>query len=159
LRVGFTGPVLIEPIADLLLTETSEMPDITLTTAATTIIAVAVLLAVLCIAVGLLRSRRSAPLRPDKDSGPGPGFTYALVPPKGHPDRVGAEQQGSWQWCLAFIPEETADGGSAMPPWWAPPPPWDSAADTGRSFTEDAEALCAMFEETSDYPVAKSKAG
>ena len=133
------------------------MPDLNLTTVATSII-VLLLLALPFIASRLPRSRQ-IPSRQVEKSGPGPGFTYALVPPGGHPDSNDPEQTGSWQWCLAFIPEETADGGSEMPPWWAPAPPWAATAERGGEFTHDADALQAVFEKTSSYPAARSSQG
>ncbi|WP_419926317.1 hypothetical protein [Candidatus Poriferisocius sp.] len=127
------------------------------TTIATSII-VLLLLALPFAAARLPRSRRFWS-RDIEHSGPGPGFTYALVPPGGYPDEGNGDQKGSWQWCLAFIPEETSDGGSQMPPWWAPAPPWDAAADRGGDFTHDADALRAVFEKTSAYPAARSSQG
>ena len=129
------------------------MPDMNLTTVVTLII-VLVLLALPFIAARLPRSRQFWS-RDIEQSGPGPGFTYALVPPGGHPDESNGDQKGSWQWCLAFIPEETSDGGSEMPPWWAPAPPWDAAAQRTGDFTHDADALQAVFEETSAFPAAR----
>ena len=151
------GPVLLERIVDLLSTETPNMPDLNLTTVVTSII-VLVLLALPFAAARLPRSRRFSS-RDVEQSGPGPGFTYALVPPGGHPDESNTDEKGSWQWCLAFIPEETSDGGSEMPPWWAPAPPWDATSEAGRDFTHDADALRAVFEETSAQPVARSSQG
>lgn len=133
------------------------MPDLNLTTVVTSVI-VLVLLALPFAAARLPRSRRISS-RGVKQSGPGPGFAYALVPPGGHPDESSVEEKGSWQWCLAFIPEETADGGSELPPWWAPAPPWDATAEDGRHFTHDADALRAVFEETSAQPAARSSQG
>ena len=129
------------------------MPGLNLTTIVTSII-VLLLLALPFVAARLPHSRRIAPRYTEK-SGPGPGFTYALVPPGGHPDEGGGDEKGTWQWCLAFIPEETADGGSEMPPWWAPAPPWSATAELGRDFTRDADALQAVLEETSAYPAAR----
>ena len=129
------------------------MPDMNLTTVVTLIIVMA-LLALPFIAARLPRSRQFWS-RDVEQSGPGPGFTYALVPPGGHPDESNGDQKGSWQWCLAFIPEETSDGGSEMPPWWAPAPPWDAAAQRNGNFTHDADALQAVFEETSAFPAAR----
>ncbi len=130
------------------------MPDLNLTTVVTTIIVV-LLLALPFVAARLPRSR-PIPIRKVENSGPGPGFTYALVPPGGHPDDHNVDQKGAWQWCLAFIPEETSDGGSEMPPWWAPAPPWDATAEREWNFTGDADTLQAIFEETSVYPAARS---
>ena len=137
------------------------MPELNLTTVVTSII-VLLLLSLPFMAARLPRSRQ-IPSRQVETSGPGPGFTYALVPPGGHPDTSDPEQMGSWQWCLAFIPEETADGGSEMPPWWAPAPPWDATAEQAtaqhdRDFTRDADALQAVFEETGVYPAMQSQA-
>lgn len=136
------------------------MPELNTTTVATSIV-VLLLLALPFIAARLPRSRQISSRQVEK-LGPGPGFTYALVPPGGHPDSSDPEQKGSWQWCLAFIPEETGDGGSEMPPWWAPVPPWDATAerDTAQhdhDFTRDADALQAAFEETGIYPAAKAQ--
>lgn len=147
------------------------MPEVNLTTIVTSIIVV-LLLALPFIAARLPHSRplahsRRAPnshrtesgdLKPfDREkSGPGPGFTYALVPPGGRPEEENGGEKGSWQWCLAFIPEETSDGGSELPPWWAPAPPWSATAEQEREFTRDADALQAVFEETSAYPAARS---
>lgn len=125
-----------------------------LTTVVTSIIVV-LLLALPFVAARLQRPLRFRSRELEK-SGPGPGFTYALVPPGGHPDEQGGDEKGSWQWCLAFIPDETSDGGSEMPPWWAPAPPWDAKAERGREFTRDADALRAVFDETSAYPAMKS---
>lgn len=140
------------------------MPEINLTTIVTSIIVV-LLLALPFIAARLPHSRRvphfsrtgSGDLQPYdlEKSGPGPGFTYALVPPGGYPEEENGSEKGSWQWCLAFIPEETSDGGSELPPWWAPAPPWSATADQEREFTRDADALQAAFEETSVYPAAR----
>ena len=130
------------------------MPDLNLTTVVTTIIVV-LLLALPFVAARLPHSRHF-PSREVKKSGPRPGFTYALVPPGGHPDDSNGDEKGSWQWCLAFIPEETSDGGSEMPPWWAPAPPWDATAERGGDFTRDADALRAVFEATSAYPAVRS---
>lgn len=136
------------------------MPELNLTTVVTSIIAL-LLLALPFIAARLPHSRRITSRQAEK-SGPGPGFTYALVPPGGHPDNSDPEQRGSWQWCLAFIPDETADGGSEMPPWWAPAPPWDSTAERdtapqNRDFSSDADALQAVLEETGVYPAAQAQ--
>ena len=136
------------------------MPDLNLTTAVTSII-VLLLLALPFIAARLPRSRQITSRQVEK-SGPGPGFTYALVPPGGHPGSSDPEQKGSWQWCLAFVPEETADGGSEMPPWWAPAPPWGATAERAtvqndRDFTRDADALQAVFEETGVYSAAQAQ--
>ena len=130
------------------------MPDLNLTTVVTTIIVV-LLLALPFVAARLPHSRHF-PSREVKKSGPGPGFTYALVPPGGHPDDSNGDEKGSWQWCLAFIPEETSDGGTEMPPWWAPAPPWDATAERDEDFTRDADALRAVFEATSAYPAVGS---
>ncbi len=129
------------------------MPELNLTTVVTSIIVV-LLLALPFAAARLPRSIRPESREINK-SGPGPGFTYALVPPGGHPDEGNGDEAGSWQWCLAFIPEKTSDGASEMPPWWAPAPPWDAAAERDRDFTRDADALQAIFEETSAYPAAR----
>ncbi|MYH72117.1 MAG: hypothetical protein F4153_06020 [Acidimicrobiia bacterium] len=137
--------------------ETPDMPDLNLTTVVTSII-VLVLLALPFAAARLPLSRRFWS-RDTRQSGPGPGFTYALVPPGGHPDESNMEEKGSWQWCLAFVPEETPDSGSEMPPWWAPAPPWDATAERGREFTREADALRAVFDETSAQPVARSSQG
>ena len=134
------------------------MPDLNLTTAVTSAI-VLLLLALPFLAARIQRppNTRLLPSRGIDKAGPGPGFTYALVPPGGHPETDGSDPKGSWQWCLAFVPEETSDGGSEMPPWWAPAPPWDSTAEfDDRFFTHDAEALQAIFEETSVYPAMTS---
>ena len=136
------------------------MPDMNLTTVVTSII-VLLLLALPFIAARLPRSHPITSRQVEK-AGPGPGFAYALVPPERHPDSGDPEQKGSWQWCLAFIPEETDDGGSEMPPWWAPAPPWDATAErvtapNDRDFTRDADALQAVFEETGVYPAAKAQ--
>jgi len=117
-------------------------------------ITVLLLLALPFAAARLSRSRRFSP-RTAAKAGPGPGFTYALVPPGGHPEDGDGQERGTWQWCLAFIPEETADGGSEMPPWWAPAPPWHEAATQGGDFNRDADALQAVLEETSAYPAAR----
>lgn len=140
------------------------MPEINLTTIVTSIIVV-LLLALPFLAARLPHSRRvpnsrrtgSGDLQPFdlEKSGPGPGFTYALVPPGGHPEEENGNEKGTWQWCLAFIPEKTSDGGSELPPWWAPAPPWSATADQEREFTRDADALQAAFEETSVYPAAR----
>ncbi|MDE0117104.1 MAG: hypothetical protein OXT07_10850 [bacterium] len=137
--------------------ETPDMPDLTLTTVVTSII-VLVLLALPFVAARLPRSRRLW-FRDAEQPGPGPGFTYALVPPGGHPDESSVGEKGSWQWCLAFIPEETSDGGSGLPPWWAPAPPWDTTAERGWDFTHDADVLRAVFDETSARPAAGSSRG
>ncbi len=150
-RVGLMGPVLLEWVIGLLGMETPDMPDINLTTVVTAII-VLTLLVLPFVAARLPYSRRVSS-RDVKKSGPGPGFTYALVPPGGHPEEGGGNERGSWQWCLAFIPEETPDGGSEMPPWWAPVPPWNSNGERGEDFTRGADALRAVFEETIAYPV------
>ncbi|WP_419919872.1 hypothetical protein [Candidatus Poriferisocius sp.] len=123
-----------------------------LTTVVTAVI-VLLLLILPFVAARLPYSRRVSSRAIDK-SGPGPGFTYALVPPGGYPGEQEGGQKGSWQWCLAFIPEETPDGGSEMPPWWAPAPPWNADVRAGEDFTRDAEALRAVFEQTIAYPVA-----
>ena len=135
------------------------MPDLNLTTVVTSLV-VLLLLSLPFIAARLPRSR-PIPSRQIEKAGPGPGFTYALVPPEGDPVSSDPELGGTWQWCLAFIPEETDDGGSEMPPWWAPAPPWDATAERvtapiDRDFTSDAEALQAVFEETGVYPAAKA---
>ena len=130
------------------------MPDMNLTTVVTSIV-ILLLLALPFIAARLPRSRQLSS-RDIQKSGPGPGFTYALVPPGGYPDESNGDQKGSWQWCLAFIPEETSDGGSEMPPWWAPAPPWDAAAERSGDFTRDADTLRAIFEETSAYSATRS---
>lgn len=129
------------------------MPGLNLTTIVTSII-VLMLLALPFVVARLPHSRRFAPRYTEK-SGPGPGFTYALVPPGGHPEDGDGQERGTWQWCLAFIPEETADGGSEMPPWWAPAPPWNEAAEHEEDFNRDADALQAVLEETSAYPAAR----
>jgi len=103
------------------------MPELNLTTVVTSIIVV-LLLALPFVAARLPHSRRTVsgdlesygPATRDLErSGPGPGFTYALVPPGGRPEEEDGGEKGSWQWCLAFIPEETSEGGSELPPWWA----------------------------------------
>ncbi|WP_419850574.1 hypothetical protein [Candidatus Poriferisocius sp.] len=129
------------------------MPGLNLTTIVTSII-VLLLLALPFVAARLPHSRRPGPRYTEK-SGPGPGFTYALVPPGGHPEDGDGQERGSWQWCLAFIPDEAGDGGSEMPPWWAPVPPWDTAAEHERGFTSDADSLQALFDETSAFPAAR----
>lgn len=130
-----------------------------LTTVLTSVI-VLVLLALPFVAARLPRSRSHLShrysLREANRSGPGPGFTYALVPPGGHPEIGDDNEQGSWQWCLAFIPEETSNGGSEMPPWWAPAPPWDATGDSSQNFTRDADALQAIIEETSVHTLGGS---
>ena len=133
------------------------MPELNLTTVVTAII-VLLLLALPFLAARLPRSRRFWSREVER-SGPGAGFTYALVPPGAHPDQETMDQRGSWQWCLAFIPEETPDGGSEMPPWWAPAPPWDATAERSGDFTGDADALRAVLEETSVYPEVRSSGG
>ncbi|MCY4272576.1 MAG: hypothetical protein OXF00_08030 [bacterium] len=137
----------------LLVTEAPDMPGLNLTTIVTLIVVLA-LLALPFFVARLPQSRRFA-LRHVDEGGPGPGFTYALVPPGGHPDEGDGQERGTWQWCLAFIPDETADGGSEMPPWWAPAPPWHAAGAPGPDFTRDAESLQAVFKETSAYPSAR----
>ncbi len=140
------------------------MPELNLTTVVTSIIVV-LLLALPFVAARLPHSRRTVsgdlesygPATRDLErSGPGPGFTYALVPPGGHPEEEDGGEKGSWQWCLAFIPEETSEGGSELPPWWAPAPPWSAAAEHDGDFTRDADVLQAVFDETSTYPAARS---
>ncbi|MDE0578461.1 MAG: hypothetical protein OXI29_01195 [bacterium] len=134
------------------------MPELNLTTIVTSII-VLLLLALPFVAARLPHSRlphsRRLVARDTQKAGPGPGFTYALVPPGGHPDEGDGEERGSWQWCLAFIPDETTDGGSEMPPWWAPAPPWNASEEAGPDFTRDADALQAVFDETSAFPAAR----
>ncbi len=129
------------------------MPELNLTTIVTSII-VLLLLALPFVAARLPHSRRIVPRYTEK-SGPGPGFTYALVPPGGHPECGDGQERGTWQWCLAFIPEETTDGGSEMPPWWAPAPPWSEAVEHQGDFNRDADALQAALEETSAFPAAR----
>ena len=131
------------------------MPGLNLTTIVVSIIVV-LLLALPFVAARLPRSRRAVS-RDRQRSGPGPGFTYALVPRGGHPDEGTGDQKGSWQWCLAFVPEKTSNGGSEMPPWWAPAPPWDTTAEWDRDFSSDAAALQAIIEETSTYPEVKER--
>ena len=129
------------------------MPDLNLTTIVTSII-VLLLLALPFVAARLPHSRRDVPLHTEK-SGPGPGFTYALVPPGGHPEAGDGQERGTWQWCLAFVPSEADDGGSEMPPWWAPAPPWSEAVEPRGDFNRDAKALQAVLEQTSGYPAAR----
>ncbi|WP_420638587.1 hypothetical protein [Candidatus Poriferisocius sp.] len=129
------------------------MPELNLTTLVTSII-ILLLLALPFLVARIVGGRRPAAAT-GGEAGPGPGFTYALVPPGGHPDLAQGQERGSWQWCLAFIPEQTADGGTEMPPWWAPAPPWDAVAGRGGEFTGDADALQAVFEETISLPKAK----
>ncbi len=100
------------------------------------------------------------------------GFAYALVPTtpqtmsgnsysatEASGSQLLKNEQGSWQWCLAFIPAETHDTNSALPPWWAPPPPWNADSE---QVSAEAEELSKLFSETNIVLPAinpKSKAG
>ncbi|MXW42746.1 MAG: hypothetical protein F4138_01905 [Acidimicrobiia bacterium] len=181
LRVGLMGPVLrklvLEPIV---LNGESPMPHITPShitpmshiTITTVVVAVVVVLLIVaaitvCLVRRLVRMSRICQSRTCICSSPEAGLdtrlAYGLVsnqnqPTRQTPARHSSQEQGAWQWCMAFIPTDTRDGSSAMPPWWAPPPPWDAGAE---QVSREAEALLSTLSETSLEPVVtlRSKAG